>query len=49
MMKLYFRLKTGREQISKQDFVSLLSATFERKFDFADATKSLSDIKMKAE
>lgn len=49
MIKEYFRAKTRREQIGKQDFLALLGTTFERKFDQAAARKSLSDIKMKAE
>ena len=49
MIKEYFRVKTRREQINRQDFLTLMSTTFERKFDQAAARKSLSDIKMKAE
>ena len=49
MIKEYFRAKTRREQIGKQEFLALLGTTFERKFDQAAARKSLSDIKMKAE
>ena len=49
MIKEYFRVKTRREQINRQDFLTLMSTTFERKFDQAAARKSLSDVKMKAE
>ena len=49
MIKEYFRAKTRREQIGRQEFLALLGTTFERKFDQAAARKSLSDIKMKAE
>jgi len=49
MIKEYFKNKTRSDQISKQDFITLFSTQFDRKFDQNAARKSLSDIKMKAE
>lgn len=48
MIKQYFLNKTGRDTISKQEWIKLMETEFERRIDKIHATKSLYDVKVNA-